>query len=156
MKFESKSDYIVVTFASGFGAGFSPFAPGTVGTAAAIPIYLLFSYMPLFYYIITLIPLYLFACWAAGRVEYLTNLHDPGVVVIDEILGYLIAMTAAPKSIYSVIAAFFIFRFFDILKVWPANWVENNMKGGWAVITDDVIAGIYSLAVMQVIFSLIL
>lgn len=134
----------IVLFASWFGTGFSPFASGTVGTLAAIPFYLVLSTLALPLYLLTLLAFFFFSCWAAGQAEEIFGEKDSGKIVIDEVIGYLITMTAVSPSWVSIIAGFLLFRFFDITKIPPARYFDRNLKNGYGVVLDDVIAGIYA------------
>jgi phosphatidylglycerophosphatase A len=134
----------VVLFASWFGTGFSPFASGTVGTLAAIPFYLVLSPLSLPRYLLTLLAFFFFSCWAAGQAEEIFGEKDSGKIVIDEVIGYLITMTAVSPSWLSITAGFLLFRFFDITKIPPARYFDRNLKNGYGVVLDDVVAGIYA------------
>jgi len=138
-------NFFVLLFASGFGAGYSPFASGTVATLIpGIPIFLLFSQMATGWYIAVtmfLIIISIYICEAGDRV---LGEKDSSKIVIDEICGYLVTMMLIPVSVISVIAGFFLFRFFDIAKIQPAKWVEDKLPGGAGVALDDIIAGIYA------------
>ncbi|MGA7829319.1 MAG: phosphatidylglycerophosphatase A [Geobacteraceae bacterium] len=134
----------IVLCASWFGTGFSPFASGTVGTLAAIPLYLILSYLSLPLYLLTLLAFFFFSCWAAGHAEEIFNEKDSGKIVIDEVIGYVITMTAVPPSWLSIVAGFLLFRFFDITKIPPARYFDRKMKNGYGVVLDDVVAGIYA------------
>ncbi|MRR55862.1 MAG: phosphatidylglycerophosphatase A [Deltaproteobacteria bacterium] len=134
----------VVLFASWFGTGFSPFASGTVGTLAAIPFFLIISTLSLPLYLLTLLAFFFFSCWAAGQAEEIFGEKDSGKIVIDEVIGYLITMTAVSPSWLSITAGFLLFRFFDITKIPPARYFDRNLKNGYGVVLDDVIAGIYA------------
>lgn len=134
----------VVLFASWFGSGLSPVASGTVGTLAAIPFYLILSPLALPLYLLTLLAFFFFSCWAAGQAEEIFGEKDSGKIVIDEVIGYLITMTAVTPSWLSITAGFLLFRFFDITKIPPARFFDRNLKNGYGVVLDDVIAGIYA------------
>lgn len=134
----------VILFASWFGTGFSPFASGTVGTLAAVPFYLVLSPLSPPLYLLTLLAFFFFSCWAAGQAEEIFNEKDSGKIVIDEVIGYLITMTAVSPSWLSITAGFLLFRFFDITKIPPARYFDRNLKNGYGVVLDDVIAGIYA------------
>jgi phosphatidylglycerophosphatase A len=145
----------VILFATWWGTGYSPIASGTVGTLAAIPLYLLLVRLSTLYYILLLIPLILFSCWVSGRAETIFNEKDSGKIVIDEVVGYLITMAGVPISWGSVILGFFLFRFFDIVKVSPANIIDRNLKNGWGVVLDDVVAGIYACVMLHLLLRFI-
>jgi phosphatidylglycerophosphatase A len=141
----------VIFFATWGGSGYSPFAPGTVGTLAAIPLYLVLVRLPLPLYLLTLIPFIFFSCWVAGLAEVLFGEKDPGKIVIDEVAGYLVTMTAVPPSWQNVVLGFFLFRFFDVVKVPPANVIDRRLKSGYGVVLDDVVAGAYSCLVLHLL-----
>lgn len=131
-------------------SGYSPFAPGTAGTLASIPIYLLLFWAGWTVYIAALIALFFIGVWAANIGEEVWGKKDPGQVVIDETAGYLITMLFVPLSVFSVIAGFFLFRIADIIKPPPARQFDA-MSGGWGIMLDDVAAGAYALAAMQLL-----
>jgi phosphatidylglycerophosphatase A len=141
----------VILIATWWGTGYSPIASGTVGTLAAIPLYLLMAGVPLPYYLLLLIPLVLFSCWVSGQAETIFNEKDSGKIVIDEVVGYLVTMTGASPSWGSVILGFFLFRFFDIVKVPPANIIDRRLKNGCGVVLDDVVAGMYACAMLHLL-----
>ncbi|MDD2319616.1 MAG: phosphatidylglycerophosphatase A [Geobacteraceae bacterium] len=134
----------IVFSASWFGTGFSPFASGTVGTLGAIPFYLILAGLSLPLYLLTLVAFFFFSCWAAGHAEEIFEEKDSGKIVIDEVIGFLITMTGVALSWQSVAAGFLLFRFFDITKIPPARFFDRNMKNGYGVVLDDVVAGIYA------------
>jgi phosphatidylglycerophosphatase A len=141
----------VILMATWWGTGYSPLASGTVGTLAAIPLYLVLARLPLPLYILTLVPLFFFSCWVAGAAEEIFAEKDSGKIVIDEVVGYLVTMTGAPFSWRAVILGFFLFRFFDIVKVSPANIIDRRLKNGWGVVLDDVVAGVYACVVLHLL-----
>lgn len=131
--------------------GYFPLVPGTIGTLAAIPLVLFLScFSPLTYGIAT-IAVYFCGVWSSGIAETLFQRKDAPPIVIDEIVGFLITMFLVPKGIKYIILAFFLFRFFDIIKPYPANFMNEKIKGGWGVIMDDVFAGLYANISIQVI-----
>ena len=135
--------------AYGFGSGLSPWAPGTVGTAAAIPLYLLLRPLPLVWYLAVLVGMFLIGIWACGKTARELNAHDPSAIVWDEFLGYLLTMTAAPTGWQWVVLGFALFRFFDILKPWPIRELDRRVKGGLGVMLDDLAAGVMAWVVLQ-------
>ena len=138
-----------ILFATWGGTGYSPVASGTVGTLAAIPLYLLLARLPLPLYLFTLVPFFFFSCWVAGLAEEIFAEKDSGKIVIDEVIGYLVTMTGAPVSWQGVLLGFFLFRFFDIVKVEPAGYFDRHLKNGYGVVLDDVAAGVYSCALLH-------
>ncbi len=141
----------VIIFATWWGTGYSPIASGTVGTVAAIPLYLIIGNLPILPYLLLLVPLTLFSCWVSGRAETIFNEKDSGKIVIDEVVGYLVTMTGAPLSLLSIVLGFFLFRFFDIVKIFPASTIDRQMKNGFGVVLDDVVAGIYACVLLHLV-----
>jgi phosphatidylglycerophosphatase A len=141
----------VILFATWWGTGYSPVASGTVGTLAAIPLYLMLGRLPVSRYLLLLVPLTIFSCWISGRAETLFNEKDSGKIVIDEVVGYLVTMTGADFSLSAIILGFFLFRFFDIVKVPPANVIDRRLKNGCGVVLDDVVAGIYACLALHLL-----
>lgn len=144
-----KNPYHFIAF--GFGSGAMPFAPGTCGTLAAIPFYLLLSRLSLWNYVLTTVIFIGIAIYVCGRTCKEVGEKDCPSVVLDEFAGFFITMIAAPKSWIWIIIGFILFRIFDIWKPTPISWIDANLSGGWGVVLDDVIAGIYALIIMQII-----
>jgi phosphatidylglycerophosphatase A len=141
----------IIISASWFGAGFSPVASGTVGTLAAMPFQILLAPLPLPLYLLTLLAFFFFSCWVSGHAETIFGEKDSGKIVIDEVIGYFITMTAVPLSWQSVVAGFLLFRFFDITKIPPARFFDRRMKNGYGVVLDDVVAGLYSCIALHLL-----
>ena len=142
--------------ATGFGVGYSPVAPGTLGTLVAIPIYYFLSDIPSPLYEITLIGFFFLSVWISENAETSFGKKDDQRIVIDEIIGFLITMLWVPKTTSFIIIGFILFRFFDILKPIPIRRLEKGLKGGYGVVLDDVAAGAYANIVLQVIHLFIL
>jgi len=126
------------------GSGYAPFASGTFGTLAAIPFYLALAQLSLPLYLLTLTAFFFLACWVSGKAEIIFNEKDSGKIVIDEVVGYLVTMAAIPFAWRYIIAGFFLFRLFDIVKPPPARWFDQKVKNGYGVVLDDVAAGVYA------------
>lgn len=137
--------------AFGFGTGAIPFAPGTFGTLMAIPFYLVLKLLPLSAYIIFTIAFAAFASWLSDSISRDTNTHDHPGMNIDEFVGFFVTMIAAPDGWQWVVIGFILFRLFDIWKPWPISYADKHIQGGFGMIFDDVLAGIYALIVLQVI-----
>ncbi len=135
--------------AYGLGSGLAPWAPGTAGTLAAVPLYLLLQPLPLPWYLAMLLAFLLLGVWACDKTARELKVHDPSAIVWDEFLGYLLTMTAAPPGWVWVVLGFALFRFFDILKPWPIRELDRRVKGGLGVMLDDLAAGIMAWAVLQ-------
>ena len=146
---------LVIILATWWGTGYAPVAPGTVGTIAAIPLLLLLSLLPLYGYIPCVLVIGLAACWAAGRAEQIFGEKDNRRIVIDEVVGLLVAMTAVPLTWQYLLAGFVLFRIFDILKPPPIRLIERTVKGGWGVVLDDVLAGIYAQIALRILAILL-
>lgn len=140
--------------AFGFGSGALPYAPGTWGTIAAIPIYLLLQNLAVIPYIIIVLLASLVGIWLCDVTEKATGIHDDSRIVWDEICGYLLTMLAAPKGWMWIIIGFVLFRIFDIWKPWPIRWVDKHAPGGLGVMVDDLLAAIYALMLIQAFFYL--
>ena len=131
--------------AFGFGSGVLPVAPGTFGTLVAVPLYLLLAPLPLLSYLATLLVAFVAGVWLCEKTSQDLGVHDHGGIVWDEIVGYLITMTFAPQGWVWVLAGFVLFRIFDIFKPWPIRSIDRQVQGGFGIMLDDVLAGIYAL-----------
>jgi phosphatidylglycerophosphatase A len=145
------SGRIPLVLATFFGAGYSPVAPGTAGSLAAIPLVLLIDVAaPLWAELAIIALLCGVGVWSASAAERLLRCDDPGPVVIDEVAGMLVTMVAVPLSWPSLIAGFLAFRVMDIVKPYPAGRLER-LGGGLGIMADDVAAGLYANLVLQVL-----
>ena len=135
--------------AFGFGSGAAPVAPGTFGTLAAIPVYLLIAPLSLWGYLAIVVVMTILGIWLCDVTSKDMGVHDHSGIVWDEIVGYLITMVAAPQGWLWVVIGFFLFRFFDILKPWPISWIDKHVKGGWGIMLDDILAGVFALLALQ-------
>jgi len=144
--------YFILLLATGFGVGYSPIAPGTLGTLIAIPIYYFLSGIPSPLYEITLIGFFFLSVWISENAEIFFERKDDQRIVIDEIVGFLITMLWVPKTLPFIIMGFFLFRFFDILKPFPIRRIERELKGGYGVVLDDVMAGVYANIILHLIY----
>jgi phosphatidylglycerophosphatase A len=141
--------------ALGFGSGLLPVAPGTAGTLAAIPLYLLLQDLSLGAYLALVLVAVFGGILVCGYTATRLGVHDHPAIVWDEIVGYLITMTAAPADWLWVAAGFVLFRLFDILKPWPIGWFDRRVHGGTGIMLDDVIAGVFAAVMLQVLVSLL-
>ncbi|MEO8402341.1 MAG: phosphatidylglycerophosphatase A [Gammaproteobacteria bacterium] len=137
--------------AFGFGSGAIPVAPGTFGTLVAIPFYLAFQNLPLSIYFIIILLITIGSMWLCERVSNEIKVEDHQGMCLDEIVGYLVTMLAAPHGLKWIILGFILFRIFDIWKPWPINIVDQRVHGGIGVILDDVLAGVYSMIVLKIL-----
>jgi phosphatidylglycerophosphatase A len=141
--------------AFGFGVGLLPRAPGTFGTLIAIPLVVLLTFLGSWLYAIVCVVLVGIAIMVADRVEHQLGQRDPGVIVIDEVVGFVVAMAFLPTKFWIVVIAFVIFRLLDILKPPPIDWVERRFKGGVGIVADDVVAGLLTNAVVHLLLLLV-
>jgi phosphatidylglycerophosphatase A len=141
-------DRLIVALASAGYAGFSPRAPGTVGTAVGTLVYLLFSPFPPLVYLLSTGAFLALSCWVSERAEVLLGQKDSPRIVIDEAAGYLITMALLPCTYTTIAGGFLFFRIFDIMKPPPAGWINRQMKGGLGVVLDDAVAGGYANALL--------
>ncbi len=135
---------MIVFLATGGLIGFSPVAPGTFGSLAALPLCLLVSKMRMEAALTVVLALIAASTWVAGSVEKIENRKDPQKVVIDEICGMLVALFALPFSPGIVVAGFFLFRLFDIYKPFPIRWFDRHVAGGPGIMLDDIVAGLFT------------
>jgi len=147
---------VAYALATGLGAGFAPIAPGTVGSAEGVVIFVAIFAIHLgqasLVIVLTIINVVIFVIgvWASTRTCELTGLKDPRLVVIDEVSGQLITLAPFaffPLSIVGIVAGFLLFRLFDIFKPYPIRKLER-LHAGLGVMADDVLAGIYAAAVL--------
>jgi len=111
-------------------------------------VFLLHNRSPVFYAAVTL-AVFALAVYSSGGVERATGEKDSRRIVIDEIAGMLVVGFLLPSAPGYWIAGFILFRVFDILKPFPAGWMERNMAGGWGVMLDDTVAGLYANLILQ-------
>ncbi len=131
----------VLLLAFGFGAGLAPRAPGTVGTLAAIPLYLALNQFSQGVYLLLVMTVCVAGVWLCQRAADQLGVHDHPGIVWDEFAGFLVTMIAAPQSWLWILAGFGLFRLFDIWKPWPIAWVDRHCKGGLGIMLDDLLAG---------------
>ena len=130
-----------------FYAGYSGFAPGTVGSAVALCVYCLLPPLDAFLWVAFLVPLFFLSVYAAAAGESVWG-DDPSPVVIDEFVGYFVTVCALPQSLGVAVAAFFLFRVLDIVKPPPVRQSEA-LPGGWGIVGDDVLAGVYGNLILR-------
>jgi len=150
------SSFSIRLLASGFFSGHIPFAPGTMGTIAAIPLYLLLvGSLQGWWYAGAVVALTVVAVWISGLAEKIYGRKDPPQVVIDEIAGFMLTMTAVPPRAMYIVMGFILFRVFDILKPQPAAWINDRMRGGSGIVLDDIVAGLYANIILQFLYRVL-
>ena len=141
--------------ATGFYSGYLPKAPGTWGSLVGLFLFFMLHTLSLPVYLAVVAGLFLVGSFAAGEAEKIMDHKDPGLVVIDEIVGMLITMIAVPATPLTMALGFILFRIFDIAKPFPIGFIDQRFHGGLGIMLDDVMAGIYSLVVLQVLVRFI-
>ena len=140
--------------ASFFYLGHSPYMPGTVGSLAGLTAFFIVRTNDILY-AFTILFFFTLGVLFAGEAEKIYRHKDPGMIVIYEVTGMLLALFCVPFSMFSVILGFFLFRIFDILKPPPARRMERK-AGSLGIMFDDIIAAIYTNLILQVIFRVFL
>ncbi len=137
--------------AVGFGSGLASKAPGTFGTLAAVPIYYLLSFLSTEVYISLLLISSLLGFWLCHITSRDMGVHDHKAIVWDEFVGYWITMVTVPFSVPWAIVGFLLFRLFDILKPFPISWLDKKVSGGFGIMIDDIVAGIFAAISLQLL-----
>jgi phosphatidylglycerophosphatase A len=149
LRYVAGVDRLAKWIATASGAGYSPIAPGTCGTAVAVPIAYALAHVPLWQYSAFVLVLTGIAIWAAGRADRAWGTHDSQRIVIDEVAGYLVTMALVDRAHWAPLACGFVaFRFFDIVKPPPVRWIDEHLPGGAGVVLDDVAAGVMGTVTM--------
>lgn len=142
--------------AFGLGSGLPAKAPGTFGTLAALPVWLLFLQgVPALAYIGVLLAGFAFGVVICEQTSRDLGVHDHSGIVWDEWIGLWISLLWLPEGWLWVFYGFALFRLFDIAKPWPISWCDKHLKGGMGIMVDDVLAGLFALGVIQVTALLI-
>jgi phosphatidylglycerophosphatase A len=150
------SDYVALGVAT-CGVGYLPLMPGTFGSLLGVAIFLLLLRVPASaaLVLVSIVAITFVGIWAASRAEELSGRKDPGKVVVDEVAGQMIALSPlmffSRWSTSAVIVSFILFRFFDIVKPYPAGRFEQ-LKGGLGIMCDDLVAGVYGAAIASIIY----
>jgi len=139
--------------AFGFGSGLSPFAPGTMGTLVAVPFIFALKALGNPGFWIALLLLFLLGVYLCGSVSRKLGVHDHGGIVWDEMVGYWLSAAFVPLQWPWLLAAFLLFRFFDILKPWPIRQLDKKVSGGFGIMIDDVVAALFTVLVLAALQS---
>lgn len=141
--------------AFGLGSGAAPWAPGTIGTAAAVIPYLLWiQFLSPIWFLVLLAVTFVIGVWLCERTSEDLGVHDHSGIVWDEFVGYWLTMFLAPQGWEWALIGFVLFRFFDVLKPWPVKWADRRVAGGFGIMVDDVLAGVYAWIGMQILMRL--
>lgn len=141
----------VYFIAFGFGTGLSPILPGTCGTLAAIPLYLLLLPMHWSLYLLFTALAFILGVWVGDKVSQDLGVDDYKGIVWDEVVGYLCTMFLAPKGLIWMVLGFILFRIFDIWKPQPIKYVDQRMEGGLGIMLDDVLAAIPAWCILHLL-----
>lgn len=138
--------------ATGAGCGFSPVAPGTIGSLlGGVVWWFALAEFDLLGRTLVACAAFALATVVVQRLQMRQPVGDSPAIVVDEIVGIWFALLAAPKSLYWVVAGFLLFRVLDIAKPWPISWADRSLKGGLGIMVDDVMAGVATAGVMALI-----
>jgi phosphatidylglycerophosphatase A len=144
----SASQRLARLVATGLGSGYSPFAPGTAGSLVGLALYWPLARLEPAWLVAAIVVLFFVGVAAATSVARQEGLHDPGIVVVDEVIGMWISLAFLPLTPITALAGFLLFRVMDIVKPPPARGFER-FPGGWGIMADDVMAGVYANLVLR-------
>jgi phosphatidylglycerophosphatase A len=136
--------------ALGFGSGLVRKAPGTAGTVVAVPLAVLLLTLPPLMAVVVVMSLFVFGIALCRVTATALGQSDPGAIVWDEIVGFLLVAVLVPRGWPWLLAAFVAFRVFDIFKPWPIRWFEQRLSGGFGIMFDDVVAALYATAFLRI------
>lgn len=143
----------VMLLATGGHVGNIPFAPGTFGSLAGLPLCFFLSLCGTSFVAIFIIAFIVLSIWVAQEAEKLMEEKDPGCIVIDEIAGIMVTLLGLPFDPFTVVAGFLIFRILDIFKPFPARLLERTIPGGAGVVLDDIAAGIWGNLILRIVLT---
>ena len=135
--------------AFGLGSGLLPVAPGTWGSLLAVGIFWALPPLPLTVMLPALAVVFAFGCVICGTSAQRLGVHDHGGIVFDEIVGMLLVLCVTPRNPGWTLAAFLLFRFFDVVKPWPIREADHRIPGGLGIMLDDVLAAVYAALVVR-------
>jgi phosphatidylglycerophosphatase A len=141
----------VTLIATSLGSGLLPLAPGTMGTLTAIPLaWALAKLAPIWFWVATIV-VSAIGTAAASAFQRANGTDDDQRIVIDEVAGYLVTLLVVPKTLATLLLAFFLFRLFDIWKPFPVRLIDQKVGGGFGVMADDLAAGVYAGLVLWIL-----
>ena len=145
---------IITIFPTLFGIGYSPIVPGTIGSIFSIIfLYFLIKFVSFSFLIIIFLIIFFTSLILIQKYSNLLIIHDSSTIVIDEFLGIFLIILfydylKFTNDFIMFLLILILFRFFDILKIFPINWVDKNIKNSFGVVLDDLLAGVYSIIVL--------
>lgn len=143
MRDEVRRQPVAFAVATALGAGFSPIAPGTAGSLVGLVLYWPLSFLPFAAQAAAVALLFLIGVAASTKVARAVGRKDPGIVVVDEVVGMWTSLLLVPLTPLTVAAGFVLFRVMDVFKPYPARDFER-LPGGWGIMSDDIMAGVYA------------
>ena len=141
----------VLLLAFGLGSGLSPKAPGTAGSLLAVALFPPLALLSLPGYLFVVALTAIGGIWICGRAARKLGVHDHGGIVLDEITGVWLALATFPPSWPWLVGGFLLFRFFDIVKPWPIRWLDRHVSGGFGIMVDDLLAGVFTWLVLSAV-----
>ena len=141
--------------ALGFGSGLIKPAPGTWGTLAAVPVYWVLATLPISVFLLVILIGFAVGIYLCGKTASDVGVHDHGAIVWDEFIGFWITMIAIPFNWVNVLIGFILFRIFDIIKPWPIKVLDQKVHGGFGIMIDDVIAGVFACIILHLLQSVL-
>ncbi len=154
MKQENKQSLFYEIIGTGFFTGYLPIIPGTWGTWTAACLAWIFTNIFLFpiwqVSLFGTVICFIFGIYSAKYLSIISNNKDPSYIVIDEFAGIFLSYLLVPLTVTNFFLGFFIFRFFDIIKLWPIRNLEK-LEGGWGIMLDDILAGVYTTIILFLI-----
>jgi phosphatidylglycerophosphatase A len=147
----TRKNDLVIFLATGFFTGFLPTMPGTWGTFAGIPLVIISHRLTSIMQAVVLVVFVFFAAFIAGRAEILFEDRDARPIVIDEMVGFLITLLWLPLNFLTLCLGFVLFRLFDIVKPPPIGILEKRLHGGWGIVLDDVLAGVFANVTLRLL-----
>ncbi len=139
----------ILLLALGFGSGLAPKAPGTAGSVVGVLLYLPVAQLSLPVYGLIVAVLFILGIGICQHGAKKLGVHDAPAIVFDEIVGIFVTLMGTPTEWIWLLLGFALFRFFDILKPWPIAWLDKNVRGGFGIMLDDLVAGLFALALLQ-------
>ena len=143
-------DGLATVVATGLGSGYSPFAPGTAGSAVGLALFWPMRGVSSLVQAVAIVLLSAVGVAAAGRVARRAGQEDPGLVVVDEVAGMWVTLWLLPATPLVAGLGFVAFRVMDVFKPWPARDLEH-LPGGWGIMADDLMAGVYANLLLRVL-----
>jgi len=146
--------WLATCSATWFGAGLLPWAPGTWGSLLALPFaWALAAAGGAWLLLAAAALVFGLGLWAADRYMRAVGVHDPGAIVVDEVAGQWLTLAVAPLDPLAYLAGFLLFRVFDVLKPWPAGWLDRRVGGAFGVMIDDIAAAAYAGGALAVLVT---